>query len=116
MRLDRGGFVSCREIDRLQVHHNRTHPTSLSFLFVPSPLPLCMHRSELPTTYQTHLKTIATRVAIVDELVPEMRPTIRVPIDLQDETKLHLVAMADGALLYRRAKIKVAMSQTEVGK
>ena len=53
---------------------------------------------------------------MVDELVPEMRPAIRVPIDLQDGTKLQLVVMADGALLYRRAKIKVAMSQTEVRK
>ena len=43
-----------------------------------------------------------------------MQSAIRVPIDLQDGTKLLLVVMADGALLYRRAKIKVAMSQTEV--
>lgn len=42
-----------------------------------------------------------------------MGASIRVPIDLQDGTKLLLVVMADGALLYRRAKIKVAMSQTE---
>lgn len=39
---------------------------------------------------------------------------IRVPIDLQNGKKLLLVVSADGALLYRRAKIKVAMSQTEV--
>ena len=44
----------------------------------------------------------------------EMNAAIRIPIDLQDGTKLLLVVMADGALLYRRAKIKVAMSQTEV--
>ena len=42
-----------------------------------------------------------------------MGAAIRVPIDLQDGTKLLLVVHADGALLYRRAKIKVAMSQTE---
>lgn len=51
---------------------------------------------------------------MADELLPEMRASIRIPIDLQDGTKLLLVVMADGALLYRRAKIKVAMSQTEV--
>ena len=44
----------------------------------------------------------------------EMNAAIRIPIDLQDGTKLLLVVMADGALLYRRAKIKVTMSQTEV--
>lgn len=38
---------------------------------------------------------------------------VRVPIDLKDGSKLLLVVSADGALLYRRAKIKVAMSQTE---
>ena len=43
-----------------------------------------------------------------------MGAAIRVPIDLQDGSKLMLVVMADSALLYRRAKIKVAMSQTEV--
>ena len=43
-----------------------------------------------------------------------MGSAIRVPINLQDGTKLLLVVMADGALLYRRAKIKVAMSQTEM--
>ena len=43
-----------------------------------------------------------------------MNAVIRIPIELQDGTKLLLVVMADGALLYRRAKIKVAMSQTEV--
>jgi hypothetical protein len=61
-----------------------------------------------------HLKTIATRLAVVDQLLPGMKPAIRVPIDLQDGRRLVLVVMADGALLYRRAKIKVAMSQTEV--
>ena len=100
-----GLYLAEAKIDCLQVHH--THPTPLSFSFLPSPCPsleltiILMHRSELPTTYQTHLKTIATRVAMVDELVPEMRPAIRVPIDLQDGTKLQLVVMADGALLYR---------------
>lgn len=42
-----------------------------------------------------------------------MGSAIRVPIDLQDDTKLMLVVMADGALLYRRSKIKIALSQTE---
>ena len=51
---------------------------------------------------------------MVDKLLSGMKPAIRVPIDLQDGTKLVLALMADGALLYRRAKIKVAMSQTEV--
>ena len=51
---------------------------------------------------------------MVDEMHPDMRVAIRVPIDLQDGTKLVLVVMVDGALLYRRAKIKVAMSQSEV--
>ena len=75
---------------------------------------LVAYRSELPSTYRMHLKTIATRVSMVDKLLPGMKPAIRVPIDLQDDTKLVLALMADGALLYRRAKIKVAMSQTEV--
>ena len=75
---------------------------------------LVAYRSALPVTYRNHLKTIVTRVSMVDELVPGMGAAVRVPIDLQDGTKLLLVVMADGDLLYRRAKIKVAMSQTEV--
>ena len=47
-------------------------------------------------------------------LISGMGAAIRVPIDLRDGTKLMLVVMADGALIYRRAKIKVAMSQTEM--
>ena len=39
---------------------------------------------------------------------------MRVPIELEDGSKLLLVVMADGALLYRRANIKVVMSQTEM--
>ena len=75
---------------------------------------LITYRSELPDTYRVHLKTIATRVAMVEELCPDMGAAIRIPIKLQNGTRLLLVVMADGALLYRRAKIKVAMSQTEV--
>ena len=75
---------------------------------------LIAYRKHLPSTYQAHLKNIATRVAMVDELMPDLGAAIRVPIDLQDGTKLLLVVMADGALVYRRAKIKMAMSQTEV--
>ena len=44
---------------------------------------LIAYRAKLPAVYQTHLKTILTRVSMVDELVPDMRPAIRVPIDLQ---------------------------------
>ena len=43
-----------------------------------------------------------------------MGASVRVPIDLQNGEKLLLVMMADGALLYRRSKIKVVMSQTEM--
>ena len=75
---------------------------------------LIAYRSKLPSTYQQHLQTIARRVAMVERVLPGMGAAIRVPIDLQDGSKLLLVVMADGALLYRRAKIKVAMSQTEV--
>ena len=75
---------------------------------------LIAYRAELPVTYREHLKTISNRVAMVNDALPDVCAAIRVPIDLQDGTKLLLVVMADGALLYRRAKIKVAMSQTEV--
>ena len=44
---------------------------------------LIAYRAKLPAIYQTHLKTILTRVTMVDELVPDMRAAIRVPIDLQ---------------------------------
>ena len=44
---------------------------------------LIAYRAELPAMYQTHLKTILTRVTMVDELVPDMRPAVRVPIDLK---------------------------------
>ena len=43
-----------------------------------------------------------------------MGASVRVPIDLRNGEKLLLVVMADGALLYRRSKIKVAMTQTEM--
>ena len=43
-----------------------------------------------------------------------MGAAIRVPIDLGDKGKLMLVVMADAALLYRRSKIKVALSQSEM--
>ena len=74
---------------------------------------LISYRSQLPNTYKNHLRTIATRVRLFDEILPEMSAAVRVPIDLQDGRKLLLIVMADGALLYRRSKIKVAMSQTE---
>ena len=75
---------------------------------------LIAYRAELPSTYRQHLTTIASRVKILNDMLPGMSAAIRVPIDLQDGKKLQLVVMADGALLYRRSKIKVAMSQTEV--
>ena len=74
---------------------------------------LIAYRSQLPDTYRNHLRTIDSRVRLVDETLPDLCAAVRVPIDLQDRTKLQLVVMADGALLYRRSKIKVAMSQTE---
>ena len=43
-----------------------------------------------------------------------MGASVRIPIELANGEKLLLVVMADGALLYRRSKIKVAMSQTEM--
>ena len=70
---------------------------------------LVAFREQLPDMYREHLKTLIARVQLVKTKIPDLNAAIRVPLDLQNGEKLVLIVHADGALIYKRQKMKVAL-------